>query len=163
MVERSLILIKPDGVQRCLVGEIITRFERAGLKIVGIKMVWCNKEHAIKHYTEDITKRRGEHIRNKLISFLTEGPVVAICLEGIDAVEVVRKIVGSTEPKTAQPGTIRGDYAHMSYTHADNSSRALPNLIHASGNKEEAVSEIALWFTSEEIHTYKTVHDLHVL
>ncbi len=163
MVERTLVLVKPDGMQRSLVGEIITRFERAGLKIIGMKMVWCSKDHAMKHYTEDITIRRGEHVRNKLIFFLTEGPVAAICLEGIDAVEVVRKIVGGTEPKTAQPGTIRGDYAHMSYTHADNSSRALPNLIHASGNIEEAVSEISLWFKPEELHTYKTVHDIHVL
>ncbi len=163
MIERTLVLVKPDGVQRSLVGEVITRFERAGLKIVGMKMVWCSKDHAMKHYTEDITIRRGEHVRNKLISFLTEGPVVALCFEGIDAVDVVRKIVGSTEPKTAPPGTIRGDYAHMSYIHADNSSRALPNLIHASGNKDEAKSEVELWFKNEELHSYKTVHDIHIL
>ncbi|MDP3734241.1 MAG: nucleoside-diphosphate kinase [Nanoarchaeota archaeon] len=159
MMERTLVLLKPDAVARCLVGEIVSRFERAGLKIVGMRMAWCDKSHAMKHYTEDITIRRGEHVRNKLITFLTEGPVVALVLEGIDAVDVVRKIVGSTEPKTAPPGTIRGDFAHMSYTHADSTTRALPNLIHASGNKEEAQQEVALWFTPQELHSYKTVHE----
>ena len=81
MIERTLILVKPDGVQRHLVGEVISRFEKAGLKIVGMKMVWCDKEHAMKHYTEDITVRRGEHVRNKLLRFLVVGPVVALCLE----------------------------------------------------------------------------------
>ena len=159
MIERTLVLVKPDGVERSLVGEVIARFEKACLKIVGLKMVWCDKEHALKHYTEDITVRRGEHVRNKLISFLTSGPVVAICLEGIDVVEVVRKIVGSTEPKTAPPGTIRGDYAHMSYEHADAVNKAIPNLIHASGNREEAKTEISLWFSEKELHSYKNLHD----
>ncbi|MBI5391399.1 nucleoside-diphosphate kinase [Candidatus Woesearchaeota archaeon] len=159
-VERTLVLIKPDGVQRCYSGEIISRFEKAGLKIAGMKMAWCNKQHAMKHYTEDITKRRGEFVRNKLLEFLTIGPVVAICLEGVEAVEVVRKLVGGTEPRTAAPGTIRGDYAHMSYTYADDIKKAIPNLIHASGNKDEAKSEIALWFTPEELHSYRTVHDV---
>lgn len=163
MIERTLVLVKPDGVQRCLVGEILTRFERAGLKVVGMRMVWCDKEHAMRHYTEDITVRRGEFVRNKLIRFLTEGPVVALCLEGISAVEVVRKIVGGTEPRTAAPGTVRGDYAHMSYEHADAEVKALPNLIHASGNSEEAKVEVSLWFSEKELHSYRTVHDVHVL
>ena len=125
-----------------------------------MKMVWSTKEHALKHYTEDITIRRGQTVRDKLIIFLTEGPVVAVCLEGDEAVEVTRKIVGSTEPKSAPPGTIRGDFAHMSYTRADTTNRALPNLIHASGNKEEAKTEVSLWFTNQELHSYKTVHDV---
>lgn len=162
MMERTLVLLKPDAVARCLVGEIVSRFERAGLKMVGMRMVWCDKSHALKHYTDDITVRRGENVRNKLIHFLTEGPVVSLCLEGIDAVDVVRKIVGSTEPKTAPPGTIRGDFAHMSYTHADSTTRALPNLIHASGNQTEARQEVALWFTPQDLHSYKTVHEEHV-
>ena len=136
MIEMTLILVKPDGVKRCLVGNIVTRFENAGLKIIGLKMVWCDKDHALRHYTEDITMRRGQFVRDKLVAFLIEGPVVAVCLEGIDAVEVVRKIVGSTEPKTAPPGTIRGDFAHMSIARADDIKKGLPNLIHASGNKE---------------------------
>lgn len=163
MIERTLVLVKPDGVQRCFVGEIISRFEKAGLKMVGMKMMWCDKDHAMKHYTEDITRRRGEFVRNKLIKFLTEGPVVALCLEGINAVEVVRKIVGGTEPRTAAPGTIRGDYSHMSYEHADAAEKAITNLIHASANPEEAKTEVDLWFNPKELHSYKTVHDMHVL
>lgn len=163
MIERTLILVKPDGVKRCLIGNIVTRFENAGLKIVGMKMVWCDKDHALKHYTEDITIRRGQFVRDKLVTFLTEGPVAAICLEGIDSVEVVRKIVGSTEPKAATPGTIRGDFAHMSYARSDDLKKALPNLIHASGNKEEAKSEISLWFNDSELHSYSTVHDAYVI
>ncbi|MEK6947844.1 MAG: nucleoside-diphosphate kinase [Nanoarchaeota archaeon] len=163
MIERSLVLLKPDAVKRCLMGNIITRFENAGLKIVGMKMVWADKEKALKHYTEDITIRRGQAVRDRLLVLITEGPVLAICIEGIDSVEVVRKIVGSTEPKTAPPGTIRGDFAHMSYTHADDNDRAIPNLVHASGNREEAKSEVALWFSDKELHSYKTVHDSHVI
>lgn len=155
--------MKPDAVKRCLMGNIITRFENAGLKIVGMKMVWADKEKALKHYTEDITIRRGQAVRDRLLVLITEGPVLAICIEGIDSVEVVRKIVGSTEPKTAPPGTIRGDFAHMSYTHADDNDRAIPNLVHASGNREEAKSEVALWFSDKELHSYKTVHDSHVI
>ncbi|MEK6955818.1 MAG: nucleoside-diphosphate kinase, partial [Nanoarchaeota archaeon] len=139
------------------------RFENAGLKIVGMKMVWADKEKALKHYTEDITIRRGQAVRDRLLVLITEGPVLAICIEGIDSVEVVRKIVGSTEPKTAPPGTIRGDFAHMSYSHADDNDRAIPNLVHASGNREEAKFEVALWFSDKELHSYKTVHDSHVI
>ncbi len=159
MIERTLVLLKTDAVSRSLIGTIITRFENAGLKIVGMKMVWCDKDRALMHYTEDITKRLGEYVRNKLIKSLTSGPVVAVCFEGIEAVEVVRKIVGSTEPKTAAPGTIRGDFAHMSYVRADKKDVALPNLIHASSNKEEANSEISIWFSDSELHSYRIAHE----
>ncbi|MEM4246792.1 MAG: nucleoside-diphosphate kinase [Candidatus Woesearchaeota archaeon] len=160
MIERTLVLLKPDAVQRCLMGEIISRFERAGLKIVGMKMIWANAEHTKKHYTEDISKRRGEHVREKLIKFLQEGPVVAICLEGSSAIEVTRKMVGDTEPKKALPGTIRGDFAHHSYHCADVRNVAVRNIIHASSDKNEAEREIQLWFKPEELHSYKTVHDI---
>mgnify|MGYP001569165779 CR=1 FL=1 len=163
MTERTLILLKPDAVQRTISGEIISRFEKAGLKIIGMKMVWCDKAHAMKHYTEDITIRRGEKVRANLLETITSGPVIAMCIEGIEAIEVVRKMVGSTEPKGAAPGTIRGDYAHMSYAHADKVSRSLPNLIHASSSKEDANSEVALWFKPEELHSYKTVHDIFMI
>lgn len=160
MIERTLVLLKPDAVQRTVCGEIISRFEKAGLKIVGVKMHWSNEEHAKKHYTEDITIRRGEAVRNRLLKFITEGPVIAIVLEGINAVEVVRKLVGGTEPRTALPGTIRGDYAHQSYDDADAKNIAVKNLIHASANKEEAQTEISLWFAQNELHSYKTVNDV---
>jgi len=119
MLEQTLILLKPDAVQRAFVGEIISRFEKAGLKIVAMKLVHANEELAKGHYTEELAQRRGEHVRNYNINFITEGPIVAIILEGIHAIENVRKIVGPTEPKSALPGTIRGDYAHVSYAYAD--------------------------------------------
>ena len=162
MIERTLVLVKPDGVKRALVGEVIKRFEAKGLKIVGLKMFWADKEFAKKHYTEDITKRRGEHIRNFLIDFITEGPVVAICLEGVEAVENVRKIVGPTEPKAALPGTIRGDFTHVSYSYTDQQKKAVRNLIHASANKEEANEEVALWFSPDELYNYKIAHEEHI-
>ncbi len=163
MIEKTLVLLKPDAVQRCLAGEIISRFEKAGLKIIGMKMVWIDENFAKKHYTEDITKRRGEKVRNNLLKYIVEGPVVALALQGINVVEVVRKIVGGTEPSTAPPGTIRGDYAHHTFGYADTKDIAIKNLIHASGNKEDAKYELSLWFTNNELHDYKTVHDIHVL
>jgi nucleoside-diphosphate kinase len=162
MIEKTLILLKPDAVQRGLMGEIITRFERAGLKIIGMKMVWVDEELAKKHYREELAKRRGEHVRTKNVNFLKEGPVVAMVLEGINAIEITRKIVGPTEPKSAPPGTIRGDYAHASYQWADEKNVAVKNLIHASADKNDAELEINLWFKPEEMHDYKTVHDVHV-
>jgi len=132
MIEKTLVLIKSDGVLRGLMGEIISRFEKAGLKIIGMKMQWIDKEFAQKHYTEDITKRRGEKVRTMLIDYVTTGPIVAIVIEGVDAIENVRKIVGPTESKSALPGTIRGDYAHMNYVYADSSDEnSLKNVIHA--------------------------------
>ena len=162
-MQRTLVLIKPDGVQRGLVGKIITRFENTGLKIIGMKMVWEDEEFVKKHYTEDISKRRGEHVRRYLVEFLKEGPVVAIALEGINAIENVRKIVGATEPKAALPGTIRGDFAHTSYSYCDAKEQVVKNLIHASSDENDAKNEMDLWFKKAELHTYKTVHDTHIL
>ena len=161
-IERSLILIKPDGVQRGLIGRIIQRFEDVGFKIVGAKMVWIDEDFARKHYF-DFAQRKGEAVMKRLLNFITEGPILALCLEGVDAVENVRKIVGTTEPKSALPGTIRGDFAHHSYGYVDGTKggSAIRNLIHASGNSEEAKYEIALWFRPEELHSYKTVHEIH--
>jgi len=163
MIERTFVAIKPDGVQRGLVGEVIKRFENAGLKIIGMKMVWIDKEFAKKHYTEDISKRRGEKVRELLLDYIIEGPIIAMVIEGIHAIEVVRKIVGPTEPKTAPPGTIRGDFTHMSFSHADAKQISVKNVIHASGNADDAKYEVSLWFTAKELHSYKTVHDLHIL
>jgi nucleoside-diphosphate kinase len=159
MLDQTLVLIKPDGVQRGLSGEIIHRFERVGLKIVGIKMFWVNKEFAKKHYKAHVDKP----FYKGLEAMITEGPVIAMVLEGIHAVELVRKMVGGTEPKSAAPGTIRGDYAHVSYEYADKKGIAIKNLIHASGNKEEAKTEVELWFDKKELHSYKTVHEIHTL
>jgi nucleoside-diphosphate kinase len=163
MIERTFVAIKPDGLQRGLVGEVVKRFENVGLKIVGMKMQWIDKEFARKHYTEDIAKRRGEHVREMLLDYITEGPIVVMVLEGIHAVELVRKLVGPTEPKAAPPGTIRGDFTHMSYDYADSNKKSIKNVIHASGNLDDAKYEVDLWFNKNELHSYKTVHDVHVL
>ncbi|HLC87143.1 MAG TPA: nucleoside-diphosphate kinase [Candidatus Nanoarchaeia archaeon] len=159
MIERTLVLIKPEGVQRHLAGRIISRFEDAGLKIIGMKQVWVDKELAKKHYTEDIAERRGQRVRERLLDYLIEGPVIAIALEGVNAIKNVRKIVGGTEPKSAHPGTIRGDFAHVSFAYADKKEIAVKNLIHASSNEKDAKNELKLWFKPSELHTYKTVQD----
>jgi len=160
-MEKTLIILKPDAVQRGLMGEIISRFERAGLKMIGMKMLHPSEEHYLHHY-ETISKlksRRGEEVYHKNTAFMMMGPVVAIVLEGVEAVELVRKMVGDTEPKTAAPGTIRGDYAHMSIPHANAHGTGLPNLIHASGNAAEAKQEIEHWFSKDELFDYKTAHE----
>ncbi len=162
-IEQTLVLIKPDGIQRGLVGEIIKRFEQRGLKIVGLKLTHPDNDLAQKHYTEDITKRRGEYVRNKLLKFLTSGPIVAMVIEGVDAIENVRKIVGDTESKSALPGTIRGDLSHVSFEHADAKEIPVKNLIHASANKQDATNELSLWFSVDEIHDYKRSEDEHVI
>ena len=160
-IQRTLILFKPDAVQRGIVGEILTRFERVGLKIVGTKMIFPDKDHYHKHY-EKIGKmitRRGEKAFDLALNFMTQGPVIAMVLEGVDAVELVRKLVGGTEPKNAAPGTIRGDFSHMSFGYADQAGRGIPNLIHASGCMEEAAEEIAHWFNDGELYEYSTPRD----
>ena len=162
MIERTLVLVKPDGVQRGLIGEIISRFEKSGLKIIGMKLVHVNKEFAEKHYTQDIAERRGENVRNWLLDYVTEAPVVAMCIEGIEAIELVRKIVGGTEPKSALPGTIRGDFAHVSYGYADKENLPIKNLIHASGDKEDASKEVPLWFSESELFDYGLSYEKHI-
>jgi nucleoside-diphosphate kinase len=162
MIQRTLVLIKPDGVQRGLSGDIIQRFEKVGLKIVGMKMQWIDKDFAKTHYT-GVDERKGQKVFDMLLDLITMGPVIAMVLEGVDAVSVVRKLCGPTEPKEALPGTIRGDYAHVSYQYSDRVSEAVRNVVHASGEPDEAKYEIALWFKPEEIHDYPSVHDIHIL
>jgi nucleoside-diphosphate kinase len=158
MMERTLVLLKPDAVQRQLIGRIIQRFEDVGLKIIGMKMVWIDEKFSRKHYAAHVDKP----FYSSLETFITEGPIVAICIQGLHAVTTVRKIVGGTEPRSAQPGTIRGDFAHHSYEYTDKNGKAIKNLIHASGNKQEADIEVPLWFSDAEVHDYTTVHELHV-
>ncbi|MDO5343533.1 MAG: nucleoside-diphosphate kinase [Candidatus Saccharibacteria bacterium] len=160
-IERTLIVFKPDAVQRGIVGEILQRFERVGLKMVGVKMVAPDRDHYYAHY-EDIGKlasRRGEDTLNITLNMMLEGPVIAMVLEGVEAVAVVRKIVGPTEPKSADMGTIRGDYSHVSFGYADSCQKGIPNLIHASGDSEEAAQEIAHWFKDEELVSYATLSE----
>ena len=153
-IERSLVVLKPDAIQRGLVGEVITRFERAGLKIVAMKMVAPDEEHFRKHY-EGISKmisRWGEEIFNVTLSMMTEAPVIAFVLEGVEAISYVRKLVGTTDPKESAPGTIRGDFTHVTRGYTNPMGATLPNIVHASGNVEEAALEIALWFDESEIY-----------
>lgn len=160
-VEQTLILFKPDALQRALVGEILTRFERVGLRIVGTKMLAPGREHYETHYEEigKLKTRAGEQIFGITLDMMNTGPVIAMVLEGVEAVTLVRKLVGGTEPKSAAPGTIRGDFSHMSYGYADGEGKGIPNLIHASGDPEEAVQEIKHWFTDDELYDYEATHE----
>ncbi|MBD3209561.1 nucleoside-diphosphate kinase [Candidatus Woesearchaeota archaeon] len=181
--ERSLVLIKPDGVQRGLVGEILGRFERCGLKVIGMKMVYPSEKLAGTHYAADeewlvavgkkqkasyakkglkvqgMERELGVKVRGHLIDFLTMNPVVAFVLEGHNAVAHTRKLVGATSPGDASPGTIRGDLSFDTYELADNSARPIQNLIHASGTVDEAEREIKIWFKDEEIHDWARVDE----
>jgi nucleoside-diphosphate kinase len=160
-MERTLVIFKPDAVMRGIVGEIITRFERAGLKIVAMKMLEPGYEHYFEHYEGigTLKTRKGEEIFESQLASMQEGPVIALVLEGVEAVDFVRKMVGSTEPKSAQPGTIRGDYAHVNYDSAASIGRGVANIVHASAELSEAKQEIAHWFSEDEIHPYETGHD----
>lgn len=151
--ERTLVLIKPDAVQRSITGEILTRFERVGLKIVACKMCWPNRDHFFHHYETigSMVSRRGQEAFDQTLAIMTLGPVIALVLEGISVVKLVRKLVGETEPAAAAPGTIRGDYAHMTFYHARQEEIGIPTIVHASGDPGEAEQEIALWFQPEEI------------
>lgn len=162
-IERSLVLLKPDAVNRGLVGEILHRFERTGLKIAGLKMLLSDEDTASKHYTEDLAERRGQKVRDMMIEMITSGPVVAFVIEGVEAVDVVRKMVGETEPKSAAPGTIRGDYAHLSFAYADANEIGVFNLIHASSSPEEAETEISVWFQEFELQGYNPDYTKHTV
>ncbi len=160
-VQNTLILFKPDAVQRGIVGEILTRFERVGLKIIGTKMITPDKQHYHAHYEGigQMITRRGQTAFDVTIDMMTQGPVIAMVLRGVEAVELVRKLVGTTEPKSALPGTIRGDFSHMSFGYADSKHKGIPNLIHASSDPEEAEKEISHWFSQDELYAYRALHE----
>ncbi|KXB08812.1 hypothetical protein AKJ56_00280 [candidate division MSBL1 archaeon SCGC-AAA382N08] len=158
-IERTFVAFKPDAVQRGIVGEILQRLERAGLKIVAMKMVKASNDLLHEHYSE----HKGKDFFENLIDFMGDGPVIAGVLEGVKAVSVVRKLVGATEPYEAAAGTIRGDYAHVSVEHSNKKDKAVKNLIHASGNLEEAEKEIGLWFSDDEIYTYNRADKAHLM
>ncbi|HWB38784.1 MAG TPA: nucleoside-diphosphate kinase [Candidatus Saccharimonadales bacterium] len=161
-MEKTLIIFKPDAVMRGIVGEIITRFERAGYKIVAAKMLEPDYDHYFKHYEGigTLKTRKGDEIFESTLSSMQDGPVIAMVLEGVEAVENVRKMVGDTQPKSAAPGTIRGDYAHVTYGQASSVGKGVANIIHASADAAEAEKEIAHWFADSEIHDYTAVHEV---
>lgn len=176
--------IKPDGIQRSLMGEIISRFERSGLKLVAMKMAVPTPEMVEKHYTVDpnwrvITgqktieayKKQGkippsedpmkitEVILNNLKKYMSSGPVIAMVWEGVHSVGIVRKLIGGTEPLTSDVGTIRGDFTIDSYILSDVDGRSVRNLVHASGNTSDAEKEIALWFKKDEVVNYRLIQE----
>ncbi|MBI4034606.1 nucleoside-diphosphate kinase [Candidatus Saccharibacteria bacterium] len=183
-MERTLVLIKPDAVKRSLVGEIIKRFEAAGLKLIATKMVRPDLELVHKHYPverrqfiegmghktlgsykeggldpvadfgTDDPHKIGLQVQGWLADFLTSGPVIALVLSGRGAIQKVRDISGHTIPAVAAAGTIRGDFSKDSPAIANAEKRAINNLVHASGDKTEADFEIGLWFSEDELHTY---------
>lgn len=182
--ERTLVVIKPDGVQRSLIGEIVRRYERIGLKLVGIKMLVPKKEMIEKHYTIDpewrritgerrikIAREKGEKLPSEdpfeitakilenLKNYFASGPVIAMAWEGAHAVQIVRKITGGTEPLSTDVGTIRGDFVLDSYTMSDTDGRCIRNLIHASSSISDAEKELALWFGPEELVNYRLVQE----
>ncbi len=186
MFEKTFIMVKHDGVQRGLVGEIISRFEKVGLKLIALKMLSPTEDLANRHYvlteawieklgtnTRKAFEKRGIKVKETneqiatrvhgwLKDYLREGPVVAMAFEGYHAIEIGRKIVGPAEAKSAPLGTIRGDFTVDSYDMADHFQRPVRNLIHASGNTEEADNEIKVWFSKDEICDYKK-HDWNLM
>lgn len=181
--ETTLVLIKPDGVLRGLIGTIISRFEQCGLKVIGMKMVYPNEELASEHYIADEEwmksigektkasyEKRGEEmprtvleqgqwVRESLMKYLVMSPIVALAIKGHNAVKHVRKIVGATAPSDAAPGTIRGDFSFDTYRLSDTSNRPVQNLIHASGEVDEAQREVKVWFTEKELHDWERVDE----
>lgn len=180
--EKTLVIVKPDGVQRSLIGEVIKRYEQTGLKLVALKMVIPSPEKALEHYSIDpewaarlgnktfeTMKARGETIpdmtpeayaetiRATLKKYLSSGPVVVMVWQGMNAIGIVRKITGATEPLSSTPGTIRGDYTIDSYVAGNTDNRAVRNIIHSSGSAMEAEKEVKIWFKPEEILDYRLV------
>jgi len=155
-VERTLVLLKPDALARGLAGRLIQRFEDAGFKIVGVKMRWMDAEFTRKHYF-DLEERFGKSVYDVTAEYVQRGPVLAMVLEGVEAVANVRKLVGVTYPNQAAPGTIRGDFAHMSKAYTDAQHKGIVNLVHASGNADEAKYEVDLWFGTDEQFDYETL------
>lgn len=155
-LERTLVLLKPDAVARGLVGRLIQRFEDAGLKIVGTKMVRIDADLAKRHYF-DLEERFGKSVFDVTAGFMQSGPVIALALEGVEAVANVRRLVGSTFPNLSAPGTIRGDFAHTSKAYTESQHTVVANLIHASGNVDEAKYEVDLWFDAADLFDYQTV------
>ena len=145
MTERTLVLIKPDGVKKGLVDEIKQRLTATGLVIVVEEERSVDAAFAKVHY-DDLAARKGEHIQRRMVAYLSSGPVMAMILEGENAIAEVRRITGATEPISADKGTIRGDLSDDSYAKADSEDRAVENLIHASDSPENAEKEIKLWF-----------------
>jgi len=185
--EKTVLIIKPDGVKRGLIGEIISRVEKRGLKVIALEMIQANKEQVNDHYPKDEKwiKRLGEKtlknfsdyglnvkelgsddameigkmVRGWLIDYLTSGPMVKMVVKGIHAIAMVRKLVGQSMPSAAEMGTIRGDFSVDDATAANQDKRAIHNIVHASETPEEVAHEIAFWFAAEDVYDYKRAEE----
>jgi len=186
--EKTMVLIKPDGVKRGLIGEIISRFERRGLKIISLEMIWASKKQIDGHYPKEPkwvnrlgektlnsyrqygfdpmkelgtenTAKIGKYVRSWLVDFMTSGPMVKMVVKGIHAIDMVRKVVGSSMPALAEMGTIRGDFSVDDATAANRDKRAIHNIIHASETPGEAEHELGFWFAAEDIFDYKRAEE----
>ena len=156
MYEKSLVIIKPDGVQRNLVGTILSRFENAGLKIHAVKFQTVPVEQSRKHYAEHVDKGFYPTVEK----YITSGPVLVFVLGGLNAIKKIRTMVGATEPASALPGTIRGDFAHQPYpAPGEPDVEPIRNLIHASATADEAATEVSIWFSDDEIVEYERIND----
>lgn len=187
--QRALIIIKPDGVQRGLIGRIVSRFEAVGLKIIGLKFIWATSEQIKNHYPEtdvwfktvgertltnyvkkgldakkvfgtDDAISIGKTVKNWLIKYLQESPILVAVVEGYEAIEIVRKISGNTIPLLAAPGTIRGDFSHDNIELANENKRPLRNIIHAADTIEDAEKEIKVWFNNNELFEYERADEV---
>jgi len=186
--EKTLVLVKPDGTKRGLIGEVVSRIEKKGLKIIAMEMVWPSKDQVDGNYLDDEkwlnnvgektkatyekygfnpkkeigtddNKKIGKMVREWLLEYMTSGPIVKMVVKGVHAVDMMRKMVGNTMPALAEMGTIRGDFSVDSSIAANKGKRAVRNIVHASGTIEEAEREIAFWFSPEEIHDYKRAEE----
>lgn len=186
--EKTVVLIKPDGVKRGLIGEITSRIEKRGLKIIALGMIWATKEQIDDHYPKDkewITRlgektkatfdkynldikevmntdnyeKLGKAVRKWLIDYMTSGPMLKMVIKGVHAIDMLRKLTGNTIPALAEMGTIRGDFSVDSPAVANKNKRAVHNIVHASENEKEAKHEIEFWFSPDEIHDYKRAED----
>jgi len=186
--EKTLVLVKPDGTKRGLIGEVVSRIEKKGLKIIAMEMVWPSKDQVDGNYPDDEkwlnnvgektkatyekygfnpkkeigtddNKKIGKMVREWLLEYMTSGPIVKMVVKGVHAVDMMRKMVGNTMPALAEMGTIRGDFSVDSSIAANKGKRAVRNIVHASGTIEEAEREIAFWFSPEEIHDYKRAEE----
>jgi nucleoside-diphosphate kinase len=186
--EKTVVLIKPDGVKRGLIGDITSRIEKRGLKIIALGMIWATKEQIDDHYPKDKewiirlgdkakttfdkysldikkvtgtdnSEKLGKMVRGWLIDYLTSGPMLKMVVKGVHAIDMLRKLVGNTIPALAEMGTIRGDFSVDSPAVANKNKRAVHNIVHASENEKEAKHEIKFWFSPDEIHDYKRADD----
>ncbi|MFC5133521.1 MULTISPECIES: nucleoside-diphosphate kinase [Haloferacaceae] len=157
-VERTLVLVKPDGVQRGLIPDILERFQTAGLELLGLELTYPSEDRIAQHYEE----HHDEDFYPTLLDYMVDQPVIAVAYEGVEAVSTARKLVGDTEPHNAAPGTIRGDHAHITTQHANNEAKPVKNLVHAAEDRDAAERELNLWFDEGDLRPVGRLDTTHI-